>query len=58
MFLESELKFAGISYDAAARFLGEVMSKDEINEEKFEEIVYTKNENVVKKKNINLKGGK
>ena len=50
MLLESGLKFIGIDYDAVARYIGEVLTKEEILDEKFEEIVYTKNKNAVKKK--------
>ena len=50
MIIDSEIKFEGIEYDAVSKYLGEHMSKEEIVEEKFEEIVYMKNENVNKKK--------
>ena len=38
----SEVVFKEVDYDIAARYLGEVVSVDEIKAEGFEEIVYTK----------------
>ena len=50
MIVDSGIKFEGIEYDAVSKYLGEHMSKEEILEEKFEEIVYMKNKNVNRKK--------
>ena len=50
MIIDSGLEFEGMDYDAVSRYLAEHMSNEEIEEEKFEEIVYRKNENVKKRK--------
>ena len=50
MIIDSGIEFEGIEYDAVSKYLGEHMSKEEIMEEKFEEIVYMKNENVKKRR--------
>ena len=50
MIVESGLEFVELDYDAISRYLGEQMTKEEIVDEKFEEIVYKKNKNKQKKK--------
>ena len=44
MVIDSGIEFEGIEYDAVSKYLGEHMSKEEIVEEKFEQIIYMKNE--------------
>ena len=50
MIIDSGIDFEGIDYNAVARHLGEHMSKDEIIEDQFEEIVYIKKEKKQKRK--------
>ena len=42
MFIASDLHFEGLKYDKIARYLGKVMTRNEILEEKMEEILYLK----------------
>ena len=47
---ESELVFKGIEYEEVAKFLGDYLTKEEIIEEGFEEILYIKQKKMEKKK--------
>ena len=58
MFMESNLKIAGIDFEKVARYLGKFLTREKIIEEKFEDILYIKegkmmekNENTVRKRN-------
>ena len=55
MIINSNIEFEEIEYEAISKYLGEHLSKEEILEEGFEEIVYMKNETVKAKKKINEK---
>ena len=50
MFEESEIEWEGMDYDAVCKNLGEFLTKKEIEEEGFEEIVFMKKEKSKKKK--------
>ena len=42
MFIESELQIKGINYDKVAKYLGKYLTREQILEENFEEILYIK----------------
>ena len=58
MIINSGLEFEGIDYDAISKYLAEHMTKEEIEEESFEEIIHRKNENVKKSKKSKKKNTK
>ena len=58
MWEESNLLIDEIDYDKLSRYLGEVMNKDDILEEAFEEIVYTKKQKEKKKRKVVKKIGR
>ena len=51
MYIQSEIEVKGIDYDKVAKYLGKFMTREEILEENFEEILYIKEGKMKKKKN-------
>ena len=58
MWEESDLIIDEIDYDKLSRYLGEMMTKDDILEEGFEEIMYTKKQKEKKKRKVVKKIGR
>ena len=50
MFMESNLKIAGINFEKVARYLGKFLTREKIIEEKFEDILYIKEGKMMEKK--------
>ena len=51
MFVASKLEIEGIDYEMVAKYLGKYMTREEILDENFEEILYIKEGKMVKKRN-------
>ena len=58
MFIASDLHFEGLKYDKIARYLGKVMTRNEILEENVEEILYLKEGKMEEKQKKKKKGKK